>query len=119
MAGFAINIKFLNPAATMPYIAGHEEDRFLVSLGIKLDDIEPLADNCSKVLVWHTRTTKYQKPSLKINLENMDNITRYKNFVTLLKETSKLGMANIGPLNGTTPFYIRNRKVYENLGGIL
>lgn len=119
MAGFAINIEFLNPSAYMPYIAGHEEDRFLVSLGVKLDDIEPLAENCSKILVWHTRTAKYRKPSLKINIEQLDNITKYKNFVSLLKEISRLGMANISPTTGNTPYFIRNRKVYENLGGLL
>ncbi|XP_026730723.1 galactosylgalactosylxylosylprotein 3-beta-glucuronosyltransferase S-like [Trichoplusia ni] len=71
MAGFAINIEYMKPSASMPYIAGHEEDRFLVSLGLKLDEIEPLAANCSKVLVWHTKTAKYKKPSLKIDLHSL------------------------------------------------
>lgn len=119
MAGFAINIEYLKPSASMPYIAGHEEDRFLVSLGLKLDDIEPLAANCSKVLVWHTKTAKYKKPSLKINADKFDNLPKYENFVSLLKETSRLGMANLNTSSGTKPYIIRNRKQYETLGGLL
>lgn len=113
MAGFAVNIGFLKPTAHMPYIAGHEEDRFLVSLDLELDEIEPLAANCSKVLVWHTKTEKFKKPSLKINLEEFENSPKYRNFVSLLKETSRLGMANIGSKNGTKTYVIRNRHQYE------
>lgn len=51
MAGFAINIQLLfkYPYATMPYKAGFEEDRFLSALSIRLDDIEPKAENCTRV----------------------------------------------------------------------
>lgn len=103
----------------MPYIAGHEEDRFLVSLGLKLDEIEPLAANCSKVLVWHTKTAKYKKPFLKINLEKYDKSSKYDNFVSLLKETSRLGMAYLSSNNGSKTYVIRNRKQYETSGGLL
>ncbi|KAF2368060.1 Glycosyl transferase family 43 [Trinorchestia longiramus] len=60
MAGFAVNVGFLKtqPQVTMPYVAGYEEDGFLKSLNIELQDIEPLANGCSEVLVWHTRTVK-------------------------------------------------------------
>ena len=118
MAGFAVNIEYLTPAASMPYIAGHEEDRFLVSLGLKLDEIEPLADNCSKILVWHTKTAKFKKPSLKINLDKFDNFPKYGNFVSLLKETSRLGMAFVSSHQGTKTYVIRNRKQYETSGGL-
>ena len=37
------------PDASMPYKAGYEEDGFLQALGVTLDDLEPLADECSKV----------------------------------------------------------------------
>nr|CAD7200085.1 unnamed protein product [Timema douglasi] len=52
MAGFAVNIGFLlsHPHATMPYKAGYEEDQFLVSLGLKLEDIEPKGNACTEVL---------------------------------------------------------------------
>lgn len=119
MAGFAVNIEYLNPEASMPYIAGHEEDRFLVSLGLKLDDIEPLAANCSKVLVWHTKTDKFKKPFLKINIDQLKHLQNYENFVNLLQETSRLGMAFISSSNGTRPYIIRNHKQYETLGGLL
>lgn len=118
MAGFAVNIEILKPSATMPFIAGHEEDKFLVSLGVKLEDIEPLAENCSKVLVWHTRTEKFKKPTLKINIDKLDNLPKYHNFVNLLREISRLGMAVLDPKNGTKTFIIRNRKTYETLQGL-
>ncbi|CAG2055174.1 unnamed protein product [Timema podura] len=53
MAGFAVNIGFLlsHPHATMPYKAGYEEDQFLVSLGLKLEDIEPKGNACTEVLL--------------------------------------------------------------------
>lgn len=51
MAGFAVNVDLIlkHPNATMPYKAGYEEDRFISSLGVKLSDIEPKANNCSEV----------------------------------------------------------------------
>lgn len=51
MAGFAVDLQlFLSkPKATMPYKVGYEEDYFIRSLGIKLSDLEPKADNCTKV----------------------------------------------------------------------
>ena len=51
MAGFAVSVEFLlnHPNATMPYKAGYEEDQFLRSLGLTLEDIEPKADSCTQV----------------------------------------------------------------------
>jgi hypothetical protein len=51
MAGFAVNVEFLlnHPNATMPYKAGYEEDMFLRSLGLTVEDIEPKADSCTQV----------------------------------------------------------------------
>nr|XP_006813533.1 PREDICTED: galactosylgalactosylxylosylprotein 3-beta-glucuronosyltransferase 1-like [Saccoglossus kowalevskii] len=59
MAGFAINLNLLlnNPhvwfSHTMP--AGFLESSLLSQL-VELNDLEPKADNCTKVLVWHTKT---------------------------------------------------------------
>jgi beta-1,3-glucuronyltransferase S len=39
------------PNATMPFKAGYEEDAFLKSIGLKIDDIEPKANNCTETLV--------------------------------------------------------------------
>jgi hypothetical protein len=37
------------PNLKMPFVPGYEEDGFLKGLNLKLTDIEPKADNCSKV----------------------------------------------------------------------
>ncbi|MCL4157572.1 UNVERIFIED_CONTAM: hypothetical protein GTU68_009319 [Idotea baltica] len=51
MAGFAINVKvFLDhPQAFMPFVVGYEEDGLLKNLKINVADIEPKAENCTKV----------------------------------------------------------------------
>lgn len=66
MAGFAVNLAFFlsKPTATMPYKVGYEEDFFIRSLGVTLNDLEPLAQNCTQILVWHTRTRPVVGPSL-------------------------------------------------------
>lgn len=113
MAGFAVNIGFLKETANMPFVAGHEEDKFLVSLDLQIEDIEPLADNCTKILVWHTKTVKNKKPKLKININKLSTISKYQNFVNLLKEISKLGMADVDPESGIKSYVTRNRKTSE------
>ncbi|XP_075232879.1 glucuronyltransferase I [Lycorma delicatula] len=59
MAGFAINLQLFlkNPEAKFSYEAkgGYQESILLKSL-ITRDQVEPVADNCTKVYVWHTRT---------------------------------------------------------------
>jgi len=66
MAGFAVNIKLLHkyPNATIIYKAGYEEDNFLKDLVADYNEIEPKAQNCTQVLVWHTKTV--QTPQRKI-----------------------------------------------------
>ena len=52
MAGFAVNIKlfFDNPNVKFDGLhRGQMESHLLSSLGITLDDLEPKADNCTKV----------------------------------------------------------------------
>ncbi len=52
MAGFAVNLNYMAKFnASMPYKAGYEEDEFLKSIGLKIEDIEPKANNCSEILV--------------------------------------------------------------------
>lgn len=68
MAGFAVSVQFLlqRPAAAMPYTPSFEEDGFLKSLApLEVEDIEPKANNCTRVLVWHTQTRK-RKPAVRI-----------------------------------------------------
>ena len=61
MAGFAVNLKlFLSKnKAKFAYQVkiGHQESEFLRHL-TTLKELEPKADMCTKVLVWHTRTEK-------------------------------------------------------------
>ena len=106
MAGFAINVQFLkkrNPSAdtAMPYKAGYEEDLFLQSLKLSLSEIEPLANNCTEILVWHTKTVK-DKTS-KIKLDNEDHLMG-TNLAMLVKYLFGTG---IGQLNNADGHRIR------------
>ena len=71
MAGFAVNLQFFldRPKAQFPYgytqlkflkegYSIDQESAFLSMLGIELKDLEPKADGCTKVYVWHTKTKK-------------------------------------------------------------
>lgn len=71
MAGFSVNVKFLlqRPNATMPFKAGYEEDGFLKSLApFEPKEIEFLADDCTRVLAWHTQTKK-NEPSVPLDMK--------------------------------------------------
>ncbi|CAH1104933.1 unnamed protein product [Psylliodes chrysocephalus] len=61
MAGFAINLDLIleNAKANFSYKMekGFQESQFLSYFTTK-ENLEPLADNCTKVYVWHTRTEK-------------------------------------------------------------
>jgi len=97
MAGFAVNVQFLrmrNPTANlaMPYKAGYEEDVFLQGLAIKLEDIQPLANDCTEVLVWHTKTVK-EKAAL-LTLPSDPNIED-SNLALLLDKVEMAGMASV------------------------
>ncbi|XP_060730516.1 galactosylgalactosylxylosylprotein 3-beta-glucuronosyltransferase 3 [Tachysurus vachellii] len=65
MAGFAVslNLVLANPDACFDGNAemGFLESSFLQNL-VTMEDLEPKADMCTKVLVWHTRT---EKPKMK------------------------------------------------------
>ncbi|XP_060844420.1 galactosylgalactosylxylosylprotein 3-beta-glucuronosyltransferase P-like [Rhopalosiphum padi] len=85
MAGFAVSVKFLleRPDAQMPYKPGFEEDGFLRTLApFEPHQIELKADNCTKILVWHTQTKK-NEPSLKVDKEKYKNtnILRLKDII--------------------------------------
>uniref|UniRef100_A0A4W3IMY9 Galactosylgalactosylxylosylprotein 3-beta-glucuronosyltransferase n=1 Tax=Callorhinchus milii TaxID=7868 RepID=A0A4W3IMY9_CALMI len=62
MAGFAINVKLIlkKPSANFQLYGvkgGYQESSLLREL-VTMTDLEPKASNCTKVLVWHTRTEK-------------------------------------------------------------
>ena len=81
MAGFAVNVKTIKKVLSqtgnleMPFKASFEEDGFLRKLGIKPEDGEPLADNCTKVLVWHTQTypPNISKVTIKVDKGRLAN----------------------------------------------
>ena len=62
MAGFAVNVELFlaSPKAKFAYRVkrGYQESEFLGHLKVKLADLEPRAEMCTKVLVWHTRAEK-------------------------------------------------------------
>ena len=66
MAGFAINLKLVlqYPDAKFSNTAerGYLESDFLTGVHLTRKDMEAKADDCTKILVWHTRT---EKPVLK------------------------------------------------------
>ncbi|XP_052767591.1 galactosylgalactosylxylosylprotein 3-beta-glucuronosyltransferase 3-like isoform X2 [Mya arenaria] len=66
MAGFAVSLHMLEDHARAQFRAtaasGYLEVDFIQQLGVTLSDLEPRADDCTKVLVWHTKT---EKPSIK------------------------------------------------------
>ncbi|XP_073771222.1 galactosylgalactosylxylosylprotein 3-beta-glucuronosyltransferase 1 isoform X2 [Danio rerio] len=62
MAGFAVNLQLIlsKPQAYFKLKGvkgGYQESSLLQDL-VTLSDLEPKADNCTKVLVWHTRTER-------------------------------------------------------------
>ncbi|XP_076335235.1 galactosylgalactosylxylosylprotein 3-beta-glucuronosyltransferase S-like isoform X2 [Tachypleus tridentatus] len=77
MAGFAVSLSLLkkhkNPS--MPYRLGYLEDGFLKSLHVKMGDLEPKANNCTEVLVWHTKTLSKKMPSWE-NVKKENSFTQ-------------------------------------------
>lgn len=106
MAGFAVNIEYFlkHPDASMPYKAGYEEDLFLRSLNLTLDDIEPRADGCTQVLVWHTQTTKRLAPTVKMRKQPATSLKK------LLQELDYLGMAYSSSVKGVKSMLSKDGK---------
>ncbi|XP_059095800.1 galactosylgalactosylxylosylprotein 3-beta-glucuronosyltransferase S-like [Tigriopus californicus] len=67
MAGFAFSLALLHQKRPlMPFRATMEEEGFLRALGVDYGGIEPLANNCTRILVWHTMTAAPQVNSFQI-----------------------------------------------------
>lgn len=100
MAGFAVNLEYmaLSPNVTMPFRAGYEEDEFLKSLGLKMQDIEPKANNCTEILVWHTQTKNNKPPKIRISSGMLDNDA--VNLGVLLKQLETMGVSHISQSDG-------------------
>ncbi|XP_061516197.1 galactosylgalactosylxylosylprotein 3-beta-glucuronosyltransferase S isoform X1 [Anopheles gambiae] len=111
MAGFAVSLEYLalSPNATMPFKAGYEEDEFLKSIGLKLEDIEPKARNCTEILVWHTQTKSSKSPTIRISMDRqkLDKL----NLGALLRRLESMGVNHISESEGTTAQAIVNGSV--------
>lgn len=110
MAGFAVNLEYLShyPNATMPYRAGHEEDGFLKSIGLKMKEIEPKAKNCTEILVWHTQTKKIKSPTIRIDQHLMNNIISDQNSLNVLLESLKsMGVIHISSSEGEYHLFLQ------------
>lgn len=101
MAGFAVNLDYLanSPNATMPYRAGYEEDEFLQSIGLQLDDIEPRAGNCTEVLVWHTQTKNENTVQVRMS-EAARKRADATSLGLLLHELEGLGVGHVSAAAG-------------------
>jgi hypothetical protein len=73
-------------------LVGYEEDYFLQSLNVTFEDLEPLAEGCSKVLVWHTQTEKKKVPVVKIK-----NIPNKGNLFDLITDLIFKGVVKVSP----------------------
>lgn len=91
MAAFAVNISLVlsnaNALFSFDVPRGYQESTFLENLGIHRYNMEPLAEMCTKVYVWHTRT---EKP--KLSKESIDRLTKKTGFNSL--EAHALGVDN-------------------------
>ncbi|XP_055685475.1 galactosylgalactosylxylosylprotein 3-beta-glucuronosyltransferase S [Lutzomyia longipalpis] len=111
MAGFAVNLEYLShhPNATMPYKAGYEEDEFLKSINLTIDEIEPKANNCTEIFVWHTQTTKVKASVIKID----DNVIESDktSLGPLLKHLNSMGISHPSSTSGVNAEIIKNGKM--------
>lgn len=100
MAGFAVSLEYLDrtPNATMPYKAGLEEDGFLRSIGLKMSEIEPKANNCTEVLVWHTQTKKEKQAEIHIYSRIVS--TNDTSLGSLLRSLQGMGVSSTNPTSG-------------------
>ena len=62
------------------------------NLNLTLDDIEPMASDCTEVLVWHTKTVKEKKSSLR----PLDEARAMEsNLGKLLEQVAFMGLGNV------------------------
>lgn len=75
-AGFAVDLQYLiaHPKANFPSSIGYEEDGFLKSLQFQVDQINPIAQNCTQLFVWHTKSVL----ASEANTTNMQTVSGYE-----------------------------------------
>ncbi|XP_036212680.1 galactosylgalactosylxylosylprotein 3-beta-glucuronosyltransferase S isoform X2 [Bactrocera oleae] len=109
MAGFATNLAYMAeyPNASMPYKPGYEEDLFLRSIRLNLNIIEPKANNCTEILVWHTQTKNRERTTLRINNKYLDDRS---NLGILIRSLDAMGIANSSDNDGRRAVISKNGK---------
>ncbi|KAI8042084.1 galactosylgalactosylxylosylprotein 3-beta-glucuronosyltransferase S isoform X2 [Drosophila gunungcola] len=107
MAGFAVSLEYMAqyPYVNMPYKPGYEEDLFLRSIGLKMDQIEPRGNNCTEILVWHTQTKSKKLGMVRLESKYLDDRS---NLGALLLNLKLMGVA------GTTENEGRNALISKN-----
>jgi hypothetical protein len=98
--GFAVSLNYMAkyPNSTMPYKAGYEEDAFLKSIDLKINEIEPKAHDCTEVYVWHTQTTKSKSSLIKIADDLL--VASKTNLHKLMKFLDEMGVSHTSPDKG-------------------
>ncbi|XP_041448385.1 galactosylgalactosylxylosylprotein 3-beta-glucuronosyltransferase S isoform X2 [Drosophila obscura] len=109
MAGFAVNLEYMAqfPYVNMPYKPGFEEDRFLRSIGLRLDHIEPRGNNCTEILVWHTQTKNKKAAVVRLESEYLDGRS---NLGALFRSLKIMGVASASDTEGPKALISKNGK---------
>ncbi|KAH8408141.1 hypothetical protein KR222_000708 [Zaprionus bogoriensis] len=109
MAGFAVNLAYMSlyPKVNMPYKPGYEEDLFLRSIGLHIDQIEPRGSNCTEILVWHTQTKNKKSPVVRLEKKFLDERS---NLGALFRSLKVMGVASASDSEGAVALISRNGK---------
>nr|XP_017025964.1 galactosylgalactosylxylosylprotein 3-beta-glucuronosyltransferase S isoform X2 [Drosophila kikkawai] len=109
MAGFAVSLEYMAqyPNVNMPYKPGYEEDLFLRSINVRMDEIEPRGNNCTEVLVWHTQTKSKKLGVVRLESKYLDDRS---NLGALLRNLELMGVATITESESRTAQISKNGK---------
>lgn len=109
MAGFAVSLNHLaqHVNANMPYKAGYEEDYFLRSVALTLDMIEPLAHNCTEILVWHTQTKNHKEAEICLPAKYLNERS---NLGQLFRYLTQMGVVHTSENTGAKAIISKNGK---------
>ncbi|EDW03101.1 galactosylgalactosylxylosylprotein 3-beta-glucuronosyltransferase S isoform X2 [Drosophila grimshawi] len=109
MAGFAVNLAYMSqyPNVNMPYKPGYEEDLFLRSIGLRIDQIEPRGNNCTDILVWHTQTKSKKSPVVNVESKYLDGRS---NLGPLFRSLKLMGVASASDTAGHAAVISKNGK---------
>ncbi|KAH8376481.1 hypothetical protein KR200_002810 [Drosophila serrata] len=109
MAGFAVSLEYMAqyPNVNMPYKPGYEEDLFLRSINVRMDEIEPRGKNCTEILVWHTQTKSKKLGVVRLESKYLDDRS---NLGALLRNLKLMGVASITETEVRTAQISKNGK---------